>query len=161
MRVPFGGLRSLWLPVLAGALLLPLIAAAARAAFHLPEPLDGLSQEGFKAMYRHDFAEGAKKFRETTVKMPAHPSGYIFLASLYWWQYSADFANPSEELQKKFFESAHKGIERADAWKSGGSQNIEADFWLGGAYGLIGRWHVSQFEWIRAYLNGKRGYNYL
>lgn len=142
-------------------LLLPALALPSSAAFKLPDPIEPLATAGFKAMYRHDFAKAEAEFQKITEKMPAHPSGYIFLASMYWWQYSADFSTPNEALEKKFFDAAYAGIDKAKAWKAGGGQNIEADFWLGGAYGLIGRWHISQFEWIRAYLNGKKGYQYL
>lgn len=143
------------------ALLLAGLAAPARASARLPDAIEPLASAGFKAMYRHDFALAEQKFREMSAVLPGHPAGPMFLASLYWWQYSNEFEKPDPELEKKFFAAAYKGIELAKDWKTGGGRNLEADFWLGGAYGLIGRWHVSQFEWIRAYLNGKRGYNYL
>ena len=128
--VTFSTSNAPMFPLLLGLMLLPAFVQPSQAAFRLPDTIEPLATEGFKAMYRHDFARGEEKFRAITEQMPAHPAGYIFLASMYWWQYSADFETPNEALEKKFFAAAHKGIEKARAWKSGGGQNIEADFWL-------------------------------
>lgn len=154
------------LPVLVAAALACPAAHAARPVqegYRAPGDLDALGMEGLKRMYALDFGAAEATFTKMTELNPAHPAGYVFLAGLRWWMRSQrfDIAEADKDLKDRFFDAAAKAAQIAEDRKAWGGSKDEMHFYMGMAIGMVGRWHATHYNWMRAYYWGKRANKHL
>lgn len=145
-----------------------LILAAVLSAGALPSRafspgIDAKILEGMEAAYRFDFKGAAAVFEELGRAEPEHPAGPFFLASLQWLDFSqnADIPEILETLEPKFERIMDETLERAKKMEDKNSDDPEAHFYLGAAYGMKGRWLLLKRQWIRAAYLGYKGYKHL
>ncbi|MBI4377385.1 MAG: tetratricopeptide repeat protein [Elusimicrobia bacterium] len=140
--------------------LLFLIPAALQAEpYRLPRDLDTPALKGLEAMYRLEFEQAEEAFRKMDSLQSAHPSGPLFLAGLYWWRRSQNFdiLERDRSLEDAFWSAAREAVERAKQPDKWGGSSAERHFYEGMAYGLMGRWHMVHYRWMRAYYWGSKG----
>ncbi len=138
--------------------------AFARAEpYRLPPDMDSLALRGLEAMYRLEFERAEEAFRKLDEVRPSHPSGSLFLAGLYWWRSSQDFDLPDKDpsLEKAFRRAIQEGVKKAERREKWGGSVAERHFYKGMAYGLMGRWHILNYRWVRAYYWGSKGHRQL
>ena len=119
--------------------------------------------EGLDAGYSLNFEHAASLFEEANQLAPQHPAGPFFLASLQWFEYSqnADIPGTIDALEPKFNRNINEAFNRAQKMYRQNPKDPEANFYLGAAYGMKGRWLLLKRHWIRAAHNGYKGYKYL
>lgn len=138
-------------------------AALQAEPYRLPQDLDAPALKGLKAMYRLEFQQAEEAFRKIDSLQPDHPSGPLFLAGLYWWRRSQNFdiVDRAHSLEDAFWSAVRLAVERAEQPEKWGGSPAQRHFYKGMAYGLMGRWHMVHYRWVRAYYWGSKGHRRL
>ncbi|MEK9146058.1 MAG: hypothetical protein AAB339_10650, partial [Elusimicrobiota bacterium] len=143
----------------AGCFLALLSPAGLRAEpYRLPPDLDLLALEGLRDMYRLDYSSAGESFRKMDSLQPAHPSGPLFMAGLHWWRRTqrVDIAEEDRSLEDAFKGAVRLCMERADRPETWGGTPAQEQLYKGMANGMMARWHIVNFNWVRAYYWGKK-----
>jgi len=124
---------------------------------------DRLILQGLDAAYGFDFERAASLFSKADQAEPDHPAGPFFLASLKWLEFSqnADIPGSLKALEPQFNRLLEETFERSRRMREKSPEDPEAFFYLGGAYGMRGRWQLLKRQWIRAASSGYKGYRQL
>ena len=105
------------------------------------------------------YKEAAVIFEEIIRREPDNPMGYFLRSAVYFWMFSEDVKN--EKIGDKFRDLSYKAVEVAEAKLDKDENDIDAMFFLGGAYGSLGRYYAMTKSYLNAYWYGKKGMNYL
>lgn len=105
------------------------------------------------------YKESYEVFQKLIELEPDNPRGYFLSSAIYFWMYTEDLKN--EEVGNKFRDISYEAVEVAEAKLDENENDIDAMFYLGGAYGSLGRYYVVQKSYLNAYWYGKKGKNYL
>jgi tetratricopeptide (TPR) repeat protein len=90
---------------------------------------------------------------------PDNPQPYFLKSATFFWMYSSDMHN--EQLGEEFKNHSYKAVEIAETRLEKNENDIDALFYLGGAYGSLGRYYGIQKSYLNAYWYGKKGMNIL
>lgn len=136
---------------------------APRPALALSAETDKLVLQGLDAAYSLDFELASSLFDQASKAEPDHPVGPFFMASLQWLLFSqnADVPGSIESLEPKFNKLMDECFNRARKMYEKNPKDPEANFYLGAAYGMKGRWLLLRRKWIRAARYGYKGYKFL
>ncbi|MBI3291572.1 MAG: tetratricopeptide repeat protein [Elusimicrobia bacterium] len=132
------------------------------AAF--PPSYDQEIRQGLYWIYHSQYDQARAVFSRISEQYPEDPAGDFFLSAADWWQLAEDLDRPSQQIEELLEEHCSRTIQKAQAAVEAATQAktlAQAYFYLGGAYGLKGRWAVTQSQWFRAYRFGKRGVHFL
>lgn len=137
--------------------------ALASPAFAISPEADKLLLQGLDEAYGLNVDSATALFNQVSEMEPEHPAGPFFLASLQWLLYSqnADVPGTVAELEPKFDQIMDEADRRAQKMYKKNHDDPEANFYLGGIYGMRGRWALLKRKWIRAARYGFKGYKYL
>jgi len=105
------------------------------------------------------YKESYEVFQELIELEPKNPRGYFLRSAIYFWMFSEDIKN--EEVGEKFRDLSFEAVEIAEARLEENENDIDAMFFLGGAYGSLGRYYAMTKSFLNAYWYGKKGKNYL
>ena len=105
------------------------------------------------------YKESYEVFQQLIELEPDNPRGYFLRSAIYFWMFSEDIKN--EEVGNKFRDLSYEAVEIAEARLEEDENDIEARFFLGGAYGSLGRYYAMTRSFLNAYWYGKKGKNYL
>jgi hypothetical protein len=124
---------------------------------------DSLSQ-GLWWLYQLQYTKARELFYEYTKEKPDDPAGYFYKTAADWWQLAQEFDQDLPEIKQRLDEDyqmtvkvANTLLESAQDPKTKGLANL----YSGGAEGLMGRWLVTQHQWLHAYFMGKSGHRKL
>jgi tetratricopeptide (TPR) repeat protein len=136
---------------------------ASTRPFTLSPGADERYDRGIAYMYRLEFDKAETEFREIVKLVPESPAGYFALAALSWWRYSQNFDTQGglKAVERDFISNSDKVIDLAGKMVDEKRDLDQAYFFMGGAYGLQGRWYAVQRAWWRAYTHGRKGRKYL
>ncbi|MBI5743290.1 MAG: hypothetical protein HY952_01950 [Elusimicrobia bacterium] len=136
---------------------------ASTRPFTLSPGADERYDRGIARMYRLEFDQAEKEFREITRMSPESPAGYFALAALSWWRYSQNFdmQGSFKAVEDEFITNSDKVIELSKKMAEEKRDLDQAYFFMGSAYGLQGRWFAVQRSWWKAYTRGKKGRKFL
>jgi tetratricopeptide (TPR) repeat protein len=98
-------------------------------------------------------------FERVIAADPDNPMGYFLRSAAYFWMFSADMHN--EELGETFKELSYEAVDVAERRLELDETDIDARFFLGGAYGSLGRYYGMKRSFLKAYWYGKKGVNIL
>jgi tetratricopeptide (TPR) repeat protein len=105
------------------------------------------------------YSESYEVFQQLIELEPDNPRGYFLRSAIYFWMFSEDMKN--EEIGNKFRDYSYQAVEIAEAKLDKDENDIDARFFLGGAYGSLGRYYAMTRSFLNAYWYGKKGKNYL
>ena len=105
------------------------------------------------------YKEAYEVFQKLIELEPDNPRGYFLRSAIYFWMYSEDINN--EEVGDKFRDLSYEAVEVGEAKLAENKNDIDARFFLGGAYGSLGRYYALQKSYLNAYWYGKKGKDYL
>ena len=105
------------------------------------------------------YAEADSLFEEIVKLEPANPCGYFLRSATYFWMFSEDIKN--ETVGDKFRDLSYQAADIAEARLDEKPDDLDAKFFLGGAYGSLGRYYAMTKSYLNAYWYGKKGKNYL
>ncbi len=121
--------------------------------------VDELVNQGIDLVYNMKFEEADIKFDEMIRINPENAQGYFFKSGNYFWWFSINIQN--DEIGEKFKEFSFQAVKIAKKMLDKNENDIDALFYLGGAYGNLGRYYGMTNSWLKAYWYGKKGKNYL
>lgn len=116
--------------------------------FHTP-----LSR-GLQMVNEDRFQESIDLFDSLQMAFPDHPAPYFYKAATYQtWMSSYRFSKYQKELEKNVQLAIDKGnemlkVRKDDPW---------LNFYIGAAYGYRAFFRIRSFNWIGAYMDGKKG----
>ncbi|MFT6827042.1 MAG: hypothetical protein ACJAZV_000322, partial [Roseivirga sp.] len=91
-------------------------------------------------MYNFDFKKAEVEFNWIKYNYPEHPLGYFLFGISTWWQMMPNLDKESP-LGEEFLAYMDTAIYKSEAILEQYEDNIEANFFLAGAYGFQGRYH--------------------
>jgi len=126
----------------------------------LPEPphTDPLSQ-GMWRLYHIQYDQARKAFAQYSEAHPREPAGYFYQTATDWWQLAQNFEIRQPEVIRRFEYDSEQTIRVAETLEKSkkADDRARALLYEGGAWGLRGRFEVTQRHWLDAYRAGKRG----
>jgi len=111
-------------------------------------------------MYNFNFHKAEVEFNWMKYRYPDHPLPYFLFAVSKWWQ-MLPYGYENEQLEEQFQQYIELTIEKAEDIYDADEGNIEAAFFMAGAYGFLGRYHSEKKNWLSAASVGKSSLNYL
>ena len=136
-----------------------LIVALPLAANDQETIIEQLALKGIDLATNLHYKEADAVFEEIVKLEPENPRGYFLRSATYFWMYSEDVKN--EEVGNKFHDLSNQAVEVAEARLDENEDDIHAKFFLGGAYGSLGRYYAMTQSYLNAYWYGKKGLGYL
>lgn len=118
-----------------------------------------LGSQGMELVYDMKFNEANDIFDKIIMLEPKNGYGYFLKSVCYFWMY---LKNPQDEaVGEKYKGISFKSIDVAEEMLNKNEDDVDAMFYLGGAYGNLGRYYSMDKSWWKAYWDGKKGKNYL
>lgn len=111
-------------------------------------------------MYNFKFHEAEVEFNWIKYNHPEHPLAYFLYGISTWWQMMPNL-NKESPLGDEFLAYMDTTIMKAEKMYEEDETNIEAAFFLAGAYGFEGRYHSEKKNWMRAAGAGRHALKYL
>ena len=111
-------------------------------------------------MYNFKFRKAEVEFDWIKYNYPEHPLSYFLFGISTWWQMMPNL-NKESPLGEEFLAYMDSTIVKAEAMYDADEGNMEAAFFLAGAYGFIGRYHSERKSWMKAAGAGKHALKYL
>jgi len=118
-----------------------------------------LALEGIDFASTLQYKKAALAFDKIIEREPDNPQGHFLKSAVYFWMFSTDMNN--EELGEEFKNLSLKAVEVAEQRLEENEDDIDALFYLGGAYGSLGRYYGLTKSYLNAYWYGKKGMNIL
>lgn len=118
-----------------------------------------MGTRGMELVYNMKYNEANTVFDEIIKLEPQNAYGYFLKSVCYFWM----FQNypKDENIGEKYKNITFKAVEIAEEMLDKNKNNIDAMFYLGGAYGNLGRFYAMDKSFVKAYWYGKKGKNYL
>ena len=129
------------------------------AAFTQEKSIHQLALEGIDYAGMLQYKKAAAIFDRIIDREPDNPQGHFLKSAVYFWMFSADMHN--EQLGEEFKNLSLKAVEVAENRLELNEDDIDALFYLGGAYGSLGRYYALTQSYLNAYWYGKKGVNIL
>lgn len=136
-----------------------LISGLASLVLAQEKTLHQLALEGIDYASTLQYKKAAAVFDRMIAREPDNPQGHFLKSAVYFWMFSADMHN--EALGEEFKNLSLKAVEVAEKKLDKDADDIDALFYLGGAYGSLGRYYGLTKSYINAYWYGKKGMNIL
>jgi len=111
------------------------------------------------AMYNFKYDLADQEFRYLQAKYPDHPLPAFLLGLNEWWKIVPNSEDESHDAV--FLARMQETIDKANKLLDRNPKNLEAAFFLSGAYGFRGRLHSDRKNWRKATLDGKAALKYL
>ena len=124
-----------------------------------PDSLHTLALRGIDLASSLQFKQAVQVFDHMIALSPENPQPYFLKSATYFWMFSSDMHN--EKLGDEFKAHSSKAVEVAEARLDKNENDIDALFYLGGAYGSLGRYYGLTKSYLNAYWYGKKGVNIL
>ena len=112
------------------------------------------------SMYNFNFHRAEVEFNYLKYDYPNHPLPYFLLGISTWWQMMPNLYEETP-LGDEFLAYMDSAIYMAAKMAKVDKDNIEANFFLAGAYGFKGRYHSEKRNWTRAAGAGRLALKYL
>ena len=111
-------------------------------------------------MYNFDFHMAEVRFNWLKYDYPNHPLPYFLFGISKWWQMMPNL-DAETPLGDQFLAYMDSTISMAEKMTKVDDDNIEANFFLAGAYGFKGRYHSERRNWGRSANAGRLALKYL
>lgn len=111
-------------------------------------------------MYNFKFHKAEVEFDWIRYNHPEHPLSYFLFGISTWWQMMPNL-NKESPLGDEFLAYMDTTVMKAEAMFDLDETNMEAAFFLAGAYGFMGRYHSEKKNWMKAAGAGRHALKYL
>ncbi len=110
-------------------------------------------------MYNFKFEKAEREFGWFKLNHPTHPLPDFLLGLSEWWKIVPNIDN--QQYDTKFLAYMDSAITKAEKLYDADKNNVEAAFFLAGAYGFKGRLYSERKDWRKAAVASKNALNYL
>ncbi len=114
---------------------------------------------GVDDLYNFKFKRAESQFHWLRRYYPKHPLPYFLLGLSQWWKIAPNLNN--ETYDEVFLAYMDSSIIFAEQLFDEDESNVEASFFLAGAYGFKGRLYSERKQWTKAAIVGKRALKYM
>ena len=114
---------------------------------------------GIDDMYNFKFERAESQFQWLKTFYPKHPLPYFLMAMSQWWKIMPN--TDDSQYDDLFISYLDSTIYFADALYENDDKNVEAAFFLAGAYAFKGRINAERTNWTKAAFAVKKGLNYM
>lgn len=121
--------------------------------------IDSLAMSGVDLVYQMKFDEGIAQFDEIIKQNPHNPLGYFLRASSSYWFILSDMQD-SEKVDQ-FKEECQNAIDVAKEKLKQNQNDLDARFYLGSLYTVLGAYEGLNHHWWSAYWKSKKGKDHL
>ena len=128
-------------------------------SFATDEELNKSIFTGKHKIYQFQLEEAMHAFRELQTQFPELPHGYFYESYIYAVLYSQDRTN--RELDSLLKSSVNLALKKGEKFKEKYPDSPEAFYYLGATNGVMAIYHVLNSSYIKGYIHGRRGKNYL
>lgn len=123
-------------------------------AHTVPLELNNLVMEGKNHIYRLEFEEAEKLFRESQAEFPEYPQGYVYQAYITALFYALDQSNDS--LAQKLEEQLQQAIEVAKDYKDRYNDSAGSYFHLALANSIKALYYIVDRSYVKGYWYGRK-----
>ncbi|TAF34104.1 MAG: tol-pal system protein YbgF [Cytophagales bacterium] len=125
--------------------------------------------DAINALYNFEFQKADVQFNKLRKAYPKHPLPYFLMALTYWWRIMPGLDSertknltPTERKNEdRFMAYLDSAIKYGEKMADKKNKNIEAYFFLSGAYGFKGRLLGERKNYVKAALSGRNAVKYL
>ena len=114
---------------------------------------------GKQKIYQFQLEQAMSAFRDVQTQYPDLPHGYFYESYIYAILYSQDRTN--RDLDSLLKRSVNLALQKGEKYKDKDPDNPEAFYYLGATNGILAIYHVLNSSYIKGYIHGRRGKNYL
>jgi tetratricopeptide (TPR) repeat protein len=118
-----------------------------------------LAEQGIDLAATLQYEKAIAAFDQLIRAEPENPRGYFLKSAAYFWMFSADMHN--QQIGDIFKQISYQAVDVAEKRLEENKQDINALFYLGGAYGSLGRYYGMTYSYLKSYWYGKKGVKYL
>ncbi|MBX7152525.1 DUF3808 domain-containing protein [bacterium] len=115
---------------------------------------DTMISRGQNYTFDLNFVAAEQTIDSIITLFPKHPKGYFFKGSLYFYQMVA--GDPKRLSDEAFIAWCEKTVDIAEKYREASADKTESEFYLGLAYGNLGRFHAALGDWIKAFYYGRK-----
>ena len=105
--------------------------------------------KGIELLYDWKFDDAENLFRKVVAEKPNDPAGYFYLAMVTWSRLASGFWSP--EVVQEYGDRIDEAISIAKTKINDGKADSFTYFYLGGALGFKGRFHLMQQKWLSSF----------
>ncbi|MCK4547629.1 MAG: tetratricopeptide repeat protein [Candidatus Eisenbacteria sp.] len=115
--------------------------------------------QGMEEVFSGRFDEALKVTERMIALDPESPVGHFYRGATYWWMFLIDPDNKTvgTKVEENLERAVQKGKKRLDA----DPNDVEALFYLGGAYGFRARYRIVEARWWGAAWDGRKAKGFL
>ncbi len=123
------------------------------------ETLYQLIDSGREEIYHFQFEKASEVFKMIQNEYPEYPHGYFYEAYIVALYYSQDKTN--NLIDSLLQVTVKKSIEKAEKYHDMRQDDPEALYYKGVSHGVLGIYHVLNRNYLKGYIHGRRGKNFL
>ncbi len=121
--------------------------------------LQSLLKDGKEEIYHFHLDKAIQTFQKVQERFPEYPHGYFYESYIYAILYSQDRTN--KDMDSLLQSSVRLALEVGESYKEKYPLEPEAFYYLGATNGILGIYHVLNSSYVKGYIHGRRGKNYL
>jgi tetratricopeptide (TPR) repeat protein len=140
-------------------LFLLLFSGLLMTAFAGDSELQQLIDRGKEEIYHFRLDNALAIFRQLQNEYPQLPHGYFYESYITAIYYSQDRTNTA--LDSLLQRTIRLAIEKGESYRKNGGNQAEATYYLGVSHGVLGIYHVINSSYLKGYIHGRRGKNFL
>jgi len=129
------------------------------SAFAREDEYHQLTLKGMELAYDMQIEKATEIFDEIIKLDPKNPHGYLLQSVNYYYRFQLEERH--EEFEKKFKKYISDAIKISKKNLFNKQKRLDALFYLGTAHMYFAAYHGGQNNWLRAYMYGKQGIEYL
>ena len=122
-------------------------------------------QRALRGLYALDYPAGEGEAEAFIRADPDNPYGELFITGMLWWRAATEGLSSLDDpaLASRFDSHSRRAVSLSKRlFKSGRTRlRAEAYFVAGMSLGLRGQWRLTNRQWLKAYLDGKKAIKYL
>jgi tetratricopeptide (TPR) repeat protein len=113
------------------------------------EAVDEEVLRGVQLLYQWDTDRAEDCFEEVVARRPKDPAGYFYMSMVSWSRLVIGFWSP--EMVREYIDRIDRAIAVAKEQIEDGSPTAWTYFYLGGALGFKGRFHLMERKWLTSF----------
>ncbi|MBI2362372.1 MAG: hypothetical protein HYV15_03195, partial [Elusimicrobia bacterium] len=140
-------------------------AAVTMESYAAPAATDADLERALHAMYSLDYSTAEAAAERFIAANPENPYGELFLTGMLWWRAATERlrATDAPDLARRFDAHSRAAVSKSKRLFKAPKPRVRAEayFVAGMSLGLRGQWRLTNRQYFKAYLDGKKAIKYL
>ena len=134
-------------------------------SYSAPAASDANLETALHSMYALDYSTAEAAAEAFITQNPENPYGELFLTGMLWWRAATELlrAGDAPDLARRFDAHSRAAVLKSKRLFKTDKPRVRAEayFVAGMSLGLRGQWHLTNRQYFKAYLDGKKAIKYL